>query len=91
MKSPTIPGAGREPLVVGTAFALGQDQTSGLIKGQTGVFMVKVTKKEEAPNVENFTTYANTLRTSAANRVNGAVYSALKEKADIDDKRATFY
>ena len=91
MKSPTIPGAGREPLVVGTAFALAQDQTSGLIKGQTGVFMVKVTKKEAAPSVENFSTYANTLRTSAANRVNGAVYNALKEKADIEDKRATFY
>lgn len=91
MKSPTLPGAGREPLVVGTAFALDQDQTSGLIKGETGVFMVKVTKKEEAPNVENYSTYANSMRSSAAARVNGAVYNALKDKAEIEDKRATFY
>ncbi len=91
VKSPTVPGAGREPLVVGRAFGLDQDQTSGLIKGVTGVFMVKVTKKEEAPSIENFSTYANNLRSSAANRVNGAVYNALKDKAEIEDKRATFY
>lgn len=91
MKSPTLPGAGREPLVVGTAFALNQDATSQLIKGETGVFMVKVTKKEEAPSVENFSTYANTLRTNAANRVNSAIYTALKDGAEIEDKRATFY
>lgn len=91
LKSPTIPGAGREPLVVGTAFGLDQDQTSRLIKGETGVFMVKVLKKEEAPKIENFSTYANNLRSAAANRVNGEVYNALKEKAEIEDKRATFY
>ncbi|MCL6267672.1 peptidylprolyl isomerase [Flagellimonas myxillae] len=91
MKSPTLPGAGREPLVVGTAFALPLDATSGLIKGETGVFMIKVTKKEDAPNVDNFSTYANTLRTGASNRVNGAVYNALKEGAEVEDKRAIFY
>ena len=91
IKSPTIAGAGREPLVVGTAFALDLNQTSGLIKGETGVFMVKVTKKEDAPKMENFSTYANNLRSSVANRVNSDVYNALKEGAEIEDKRATFY
>lgn len=91
MKSPTLPGAGREPLVVGTAFALAQDGISNLIQGETGVFLVKVTKKEDAPTVENFSTYANTLKTNASNRVNSAVYNALKEGAEIEDKRAVFY
>jgi len=91
MKSPIIPGAGREPLVVGTAFALAQNATSTLIEGETGVFMVKVTKKEDAPNVDNFSTYAKTLKSSASNRVNSAVYNALKKEADIEDKRAEFY
>ncbi|MEE1961174.1 SurA N-terminal domain-containing protein [Allomuricauda taeanensis] len=91
VKSPTLPGAGREPMVVGTAFALGEGQTSGLIKGETGVYMLKVTKKTEAPNVENYSTYANTLRASTAARVSGSVYNALKDKAEIEDNRATFY
>ncbi|WP_108422678.1 peptidylprolyl isomerase [Flagellimonas amoyensis] len=91
VKSPTLPGAGREPIVVGTAFALGEGQTSGLIKGETGVYMLKVTKKTEAPNVENYSTYANSLRASTAARVSGSVYNALKDKAEIEDNRATFY
>jgi len=91
MKSPTIPGAGREPLVVGTAFALAQDATSKLVEGETGVFLLKVIKKEEAPKIDNFSTYANTIKTNAANRVNTGVYNALKDGAEIEDKRSTFY
>ena len=91
VKAPTIAGAGREPLVVGTAFALDQGGTSGLIKGETGIFMIEVTKKEVAPELDNYATYANTLGTSNATRANTAVYSALKEKAEIEDNRSVFY
>lgn len=91
VKAPTIPGAGSESLVVGTAFSLDQGASSGLIEGNTGVFMIRVTKKETAPKLDNYSTYANTLQKSGAARVNAAVYNALKEAADIEDKRATFY
>nr|WP_297787728.1 peptidylprolyl isomerase [uncultured Allomuricauda sp.] len=91
LSSPTLPGAGREPLAVGMAFSMDQDQTSDLIEGNSGVFMIKVTNKTEAPDVENYSTYAHNLQGSAAAGVNGAVYNALKEKAEIEDKRATFY
>lgn len=91
MKSPTIPGAGREPFVVGNAFALKEAASSSLLKGETGVFMVKVTKKTPAREIDNFSTFAKTLSTANANRVNSAVYNALKEGAEIEDKRATFY
>ncbi len=91
LSSPTLPGAGREPLVVGTAFAMEKDQTSDLIEGNSGVYMIKVTNKTAAADVENYSTYAQNLQGSAAARVNGAVYNALKDKAEIEDKRATFY
>ena len=91
VKSPIIPGAGREPLVVGTAFALGQDEISDLIKGESGVFMVQVTKKEDAPKLDNYSTYAKSLQSSSAAKVNSAVYNALKEASEIEDKRAIFY
>ncbi len=90
-KTPTIPGAGREPFVVGKAFNLGENQASDLIKGETGVFMIKVTKKEEGAALSNFSTFANTLTTQNRNAVNNQVYNALKEGADIEDNRATFY
>lgn len=90
-KSPTIPGAGREPIVVGAAFGLEKDGVSSLIEGETGVFMVKVTNTNEAVSLPNYSTYTNTLRTASANAVNASVYNALKDGSDIEDKRATFY
>jgi peptidyl-prolyl cis-trans isomerase D len=90
-KSPTLPGAGREPLVVGTAFTLAEGSESDLIEGASGVYKVKVTGKTESVKLNNYTTYAKDLTTTNANRVNSAVYNALKDGAEIEDKRATFY
>jgi peptidyl-prolyl cis-trans isomerase D len=91
VKSPTIPGAGSEPVIVGTAYGMKEGETSGLLEGNTGIFKIEVTKKTEAPKLDNYATYANTLKTNAANRVNSEVYNALKESSEIEDKRATFY
>lgn len=90
-KAPTVPGAGKEPLVVGTALAMNAGDTSGFIKGETGVFMVKVTNKTPATELTNFSTFANTLSNQNRNSVNTAVFNALKEKAEIEDNRADFY
>jgi peptidyl-prolyl cis-trans isomerase D len=91
MQAPTIPGAGRESLVVGRAFAMDNGKTSGLIKGETGVFMVKVTNKEEAAKLDNYSTYADNVKTANESKVSTAVFAALKEAAVIEDKRSIFY
>lgn len=91
VKSPTIPGAGSEPVVVGTAYGMDAGQTSDLIIGNTGVFKIELIKKTDAPKLDNYSTYANSIKTNASTRANTAVYNALKETADIKDKRATFY
>ena len=91
VKSPTIPGAGSEPVVVGTAYGMTAGATSGLIQGNTGVFKIEIVKKTEAPKLDNYSVYANALKTGAASRVNTAVYNALKDGSEIEDKRATFY
>lgn len=91
VKSPTLPGAGSEPEVVGTAYTLAAGQTSQLIEGQTGVYMVTVTKKEEAPKMDNYSTFASSLQAANAGKVNSGVYEALRKASKIEDKRATFY
>ncbi|WP_273568148.1 peptidylprolyl isomerase [Maribacter halichondriae] len=91
VKSPTIPGAGSEPVVIGTAYAMAEGETSNLIEGETGVYMITLTKKEEAPKLENYSTFANSLQSANAAKVNTAVYEALKEASEIEDRRATFY
>lgn len=91
MKSPTLSGAGLEPKVVGTAFGLKEGQTSKLIDGEKGVFLVSVVKRTEAPKLDNYQSIVNRLTSTRGNAVQTKAYEALKEAADIDDQRANFY
>ncbi len=91
MKTPTLTGAGSEPKVVGVAFSLAEGETSGLIDGNRGVFMVTVTKINEVTKLDNYQAIANRLSTTRTNAAQTKVYNALKETADIEDNRATFY
>jgi peptidyl-prolyl cis-trans isomerase D len=91
VKTPTIAGAGREPAVAGTVYVLAEGKTSGLIEGESGVYMVTVTKKTPATKLENYSTFANTLKASNSTRVNTSVYQALKAASEIEDNRSMFY
>ncbi|THD68847.1 peptidylprolyl isomerase [Robertkochia marina] len=91
MKTPTIPGAGREPFVVGTALGMSEGDVSDMIEGQSGVYIIEVTAKSIAPSLDNYATYANTQKTLNRNRVFSAAYNALKDAAEIEDERADIY
>ncbi len=88
MKNPTIAGAGREPLVVGTAFGLEEGATSKLVTGDNGVYMIQVTKKTPAVALDNYLSFANRLATEKSNAVTSRVVKALTDAADIEDNRA---
>ena len=91
VKSPTIPGAGREAFVVGKAFNLEVGGTSSLLVGETGVYLMKVTNKTDATPLDNYSTYAGALNVSNLNSVFFSSFNALKEAAVIEDFRALFY
>ncbi|MFD2822947.1 peptidylprolyl isomerase [Lacinutrix iliipiscaria] len=88
MKTPTVSGAGREPKVVGTAFGLQEGETSKLIVGENGVYMVEVTKATPAVKLDNYQAFANQVTQQKQSAVNTRLYNALKEAADIEDNRA---
>ncbi len=88
MKNPTISGAGREPLVVGTAFGLNEGETSSLIEGANGIYMVEVTKVIPAVKLDNYQAAANRLEQQKTSAVTSKLYNALKDAADIEDNRA---
>ncbi len=88
MKNPTISGAGKEPLVVGTAFGLNEGETSGLIEGENGVYLVQVTKITPAVELDNYQAAANRVEQQKSSTVNNQLYNALKENAEIEDSRA---
>jgi parvulin-like peptidyl-prolyl isomerase len=88
MKNPMITGVGREPLVVGAAFGLKEGQTSKLIDGANGVYMIKVTKITPAAKLDSYQAVANRVEQQKLNVVSSKLYNALKEVSDIEDNRA---
>ena len=91
MAAPTIAGAGSEPEVVGAAFGKGAGETTRLIDGTSGVFIVKVLAINKAPDLETYESYANQLNSKIQPTVNNAVIGALKKEAKIEDNRANFF
>lgn len=91
MGTPTIAGGGTEPKVVGVAFGTKVGETSGLIEGENGVYMVEVTAFNVAPELDSYRPFANQLNAQTAPSVRTNLFNALREAADIEDNRSDFY
>ncbi len=91
MNAPTIAGAGNEPKVVGAAFGLKEGEVSSPIEGSRGVYVIEVVKISEAPGLDNYAAFAGQQAQKSRAAVSTKVLNALKEAADIEDNRATFY
>ncbi|NDI97795.1 peptidylprolyl isomerase [Flavobacterium sp. LaA7.5] len=90
LAAPLITGVGSEPAVVGKAFALGNNKTSGLIEGKMGVFMVKTKTINKAAELPNYNAIMSRTESQSRAGVQSRLTTALKEKADIEDNRAEF-
>ncbi|MDU8885172.1 peptidylprolyl isomerase [Yeosuana sp. MJ-SS3] len=88
MKNPTLSGAGKEGLVVGTAFGLKEGETSKLIDGDKGVYMLQVTKITPVVELDSYQAAANRVGQQKISTVNSKLYNALKEASEIEDNRA---
>ena len=91
MKNPILSGAGREPKVIGTVFGLTEGATSKLVVGLNGVYAVQLTKLTTASELPNYQAAANRVGQAKSNAVNSKLYTALKDAAEIEDNRASFY
>lgn len=84
-----VVGFGNETKVAGAAFGLKPNTTSKLIDGTSGVFMVRTKAVTLAPELPNYNAYKSRVVTNNRNSVQGSVYSAIYQKADIKDNRAS--
>lgn len=85
-----IETVGPEAKVVGTAFSLKTGKTSGIIEGNSGLFIIRTKSLTKAPAATNYTENITRLNGQARGQVAGRIYSALKKDADIEDNRAEF-
>ncbi len=85
----TFKTGGKDVNVAGALLYVKEGDTK-VIDGDRGVYIIKVTKKNKAYEIKNFSTYSNNLTNNLKNR-SGKVYDALKENSEIEDNRALFY
>lgn len=90
LANPMISGI-KEGHVVGFAFGTKSGETSPLIDGNEGVYMIKAGSLTPAPNLENYAPQASQLTQKYAPRAFNKAFEALKNKAKIKDHRANFY
>lgn len=87
----SIPNIGREMNVYGPLFSLKEGQTSKPIKGETGVYVVKVEKITPAPPTTDYSTAKTQAKNNFTYRADMEVVEALKKLAEIQDNRAKFF
>jgi len=91
LANPMIMGVGPELKVVGKAFGLGAGKTSKLIDGQGGVFIIRTKNVEAAPALASPSAIVARLNGQGRAGVDNRLSIALKENAEINDNRSTFY
>ena len=92
MSSSTIPGAGREPQVVGAIFGLQEGTISKPIKGNGAAFLVKLSAINEADPMNMDNASAQQIRQELQKQKSGTFSQVwlqqLKDEAQIEDYRS---
>lgn len=82
--------AGIEPKVIGIAANGNKDDIYGPIKGNNGVYFIRITEVTEAEGTE-FAVERTQLASSYKSREIYEAYEALKDISEIEDRRSKFY
>lgn len=82
---------GYAPQAIGAAFGQAEGQTSQPVEVQNGVVMVKTIAKTEAPEVADYATYREQIAQRRTNRTAFQIAEAVKDAAEVKDKRYKFF
>jgi peptidyl-prolyl cis-trans isomerase D len=87
-----LPGAGREPMIIGAIFALNEGETSDVLTGNSAAFVLKVNSKSEADLANLDQATRNSIRQRLQQEKTQAFTSIwleqLRENANIVDNRS---
>lgn len=88
----SVPGIGRDAVFVGTAMAMEDSATSGVIEGANAAYVIHVVKVNSPGAIQpaEYTNLQNQLTSRQQNIVRSQWITALRESADIEDNRRIF-
>ena len=90
LASTRLGAAGIEPAVIGTALALENNATSAPVKGNAGVYMVRIGEKVVAAGELNAEQEINSLNMRTSYSVPYQAMALIEENAEVEDNRARF-
>jgi len=91
LSTSTLPGAGFDPVVVGSIFSLEDGKRSRPIIGENGIVVADLQTKTIAPAIGDFSIFKSQLLQAQSNRGGYYIGEALKEAAKIEDRRYKFF
>ena len=88
---PILVGAGVEPYIIGSSFSLEPDETSEILKGNNGVYIIRLLSKEIAEEINLGQAISNSLSDREIERISTLIPEVLESKAEIVDNRSFYY
>lgn len=88
---PILVGAGDEPYIIGSSFSLDIDETSKILKGNNGIYLVRLLSKEIAQDISIGAAISNSLSDREIERISTLIPEVLESKAEIVDNRSLYY
>jgi peptidyl-prolyl cis-trans isomerase D len=90
-QNPFVPNLNTEPALVGAIYGLKPNQIAGPIKGENGVFLVKLVSIGGPNPPAKFDEDRKTMTQQVKSTAEGSAFSALRKLADIKDYRYLYY
>jgi peptidyl-prolyl cis-trans isomerase D len=87
----SLTSVGFDPIVVGLGYSLESGQRSKPFAGENGVVIIEIQNKTVAPEIADYSLYKNQLEQNVRNRSSFNIAEAIKENANIADRRYRFY
>lgn len=91
LSSNSLPNVGFAPEAVGIAFALEEGERSEPLDSENGVLIIEMISTTPAPQIADYSLYKQQLQQQYENRVGFNIANAVKEYADIEDRRYKFF
>ena len=88
---PILVGAGVEPYIIGSSFSLEPNELSQLLKGNNGVYIIRLLSKEIAEDINLGQAISNSLSDREIERISTLIPEVLESKAEIVDNRSIYY
>ena len=88
---PILVGAGNEPYIIGSSFSLDVNETSKILKGNNGIYIVRLLSKETAEDISITAAISNSLSDREVERISTLIPEVLESKAEIVDNRSLYY